>query len=150
MNREIVLAFSLASAQGASSLKIAKDLGVNPRQIDLLQPPGQQICRIRPLAGENRKFAPGHPQVARYMLHLGRTAAFKLHQPYASAAPLPEPMAKSAKEGWPIPGLGCLKHFSLHTPEAASRLCFSNHHIAARAFAAPLLTLPACVALPKH
>jgi hypothetical protein len=105
MDRQIVIAFSLASAQGANSLEIAKDLGLDTRQINLLQPPGQQIRRVRPLAGKNRKFAPAHAQVACHVLHLGRTATIKLRQPCASAAPRAEPTAKLTK--WPIIGLDC-------------------------------------------
>jgi hypothetical protein len=78
VDRQIVLAFSFASAQGANSLEIAKDLRFDTRKIDLLQPPGQQIRGVRPLAGENRQLAPAHAQVARHMLHFGRTTACKL------------------------------------------------------------------------
>jgi hypothetical protein len=58
VDRQIVLAFSLASAQRADSLKIAEDLRLDTRkfrpiQIDLLQPPGQQVRSVRPFAGEN-------------------------------------------------------------------------------------------------
>src|SRR5262245_6360183 len=123
MDRQIILAFSLASAQRAHSLKIAENLRLDTRQIDLFQPPGQQVRRVRPLAGENRKFPPAHAQVARHVLHLGRTAAIKLRQPCASAAPRAEPTAKLTKEAWPFIDWDCPKHSSLHSRQAASHLC---------------------------
>ena len=77
-----MLAFSLAPAQCAHSLKIAEDLGLDmrefrPVEIDLLKPPGQQVRRIRPLAGENREFGPANAQVARDALRFGRTTTIK-------------------------------------------------------------------------
>jgi hypothetical protein len=112
MGHQIVLAFSLASAQRADSLKIAQDLRLDTRkfrpiQIYLLQPPGQEVRRFRPFAGENRELGSANAQVARDVLHLGRTAAIKLRQPSASAAPGPPPTAKSVNESRPFIGLGC-------------------------------------------
>jgi hypothetical protein len=119
MGHQIVLAFSLASAQRADSLKIAQDLRLDTRkfrpiQIYLLQPPGQEVRRFRPFAGENRELGSANAQVARDVLHLGRTAAIKLRQPSASAAPGPPPTAKSVNESRPFIGLGCTGHSSLH------------------------------------
>jgi hypothetical protein len=65
MDRQIVLASSLAPAQRADSLKIAEDLELDmrkfcPIQIDLLQSPRQQVGSVRPLAGEDREFGPAN------------------------------------------------------------------------------------------
>src|SRR5262249_38608572 len=75
-------------------------------------------------------LAPAHAQVARHVLHLGRTAAFKLRQRCASAAPVLEPTTKSAKEAPLFIGLRYRKHSSLHAGQAASGSCFSGHYIA--------------------
>jgi hypothetical protein len=119
MDRQIVLAFSLAPAHCADSFKIAENLRFDTRkfcavQVDLLEPPPQQVRGVGPFSGKNRELAAANAQVARDALHLGMTAPFKLRQPSASAGPGPPPTAKSVNESRPFIGLGCTGHSSLH------------------------------------
>jgi len=104
-----VLEFSLAPAQCAHSLKIAEDLGLDmrefrPVEIDLLKPPGQQVRRIRPLAGENREFGPANAQVARDALRFGTTTTIKFRYLPTSAIPI-SPPTKATKGTRPFTGL---------------------------------------------